>query len=149
MNTARVACDLDGVLIDSAEALRRVYAGAGVLNWKPHTPWKMFATQEQHETKNRLYEDCLRSHGRLFPLARIADEAEWDIVTGASDQAVSLVRNVFKLNLRFCYANVKSIEERVELLKGLGTSVYIDDCEENLKAIRKEIPRCQTFLTRP
>jgi hypothetical protein len=37
----------------------------------------------------------------------------------------------------------------VELLKGLGTSVYIDDCEEHLRVIRREIPRCQTFLTRP
>jgi hypothetical protein len=144
-----VACDLDGVLIDSHEALRLAYAQAGASNWKPNTPWKMFATEHQHEIKNRLYEGCLRSHGRLFPLARVADELEWDIVTGASDQAVSLVRNVFNLNLRFCYANVKSIEERVELLKGLGTSVYIDDCEENLKVIRREIPRCQTFLTRP
>jgi len=139
--STHVACDLDGVLIDSHEALRLAYAQAGASNWKPNTPWKMFATEHQHEIKNRLYEGCLRSHGRLFPLARVADELEWDIVTGASDQAVSLVRNVFNLNLRFCYANVKSIEERVELLKGLGTSVVDMCCDTTVCGARSETCR--------
>lgn len=150
MITMNIGCDLDGTLIDTRLAVKKAYEHVGVKHWKSDAPWHAFATEEQHSQKGYIYPMFLKQYAHVLPLAEVAIQSQWEILTGASVDALLSIREVFPLfrhlDTRWVHCNLVTSQDKVRVIKQHGISLYIDDNPQTLAVIKSEVPACQVLL---
>jgi beta-phosphoglucomutase-like phosphatase (HAD superfamily) len=143
--------DLDGVLIDSRQAVEAAYRDAGVempsAAWG--LPWQSWLidlcgsdekAREVHALKNELYPQKLLEHAQRLPAADIVsalwfmDPHQVRIITGASDRATLAVLEVLNLN-RIQYACGLTSQDKTDILRafvrfGYNMGMYFDDRDD-------------------
>lgn len=138
-----VAFDMDGVLIDSHDAVSRCYAACGVT--MPDGAWGLPAREwlpdvvgsrwrEVHDQKTKLYLTMLKGGEVLelggFEWARrlIASGTRVVIVTGASYEVAQLVARRLHVPSRDVYAGC-DLAAKAAVLRYLRPRLYVDDDE--------------------
>jgi hypothetical protein len=158
--------DLDGVVVDSREAVEMAYRSAGTVMpedaWgKPWSEWLTGADATQiHANKCRVYPQMLRDYALALPLMFYAQEHRIPIITGASREAARSVNVTFGVQLNVIEWSCTR-EKKVSVLKFLQNTgqlgIYVDDDEEACQEIsertawRATTPRlfCQNVLNEP
>jgi hypothetical protein len=146
MISGHVGCNLNGTLIDTFLVLQKTYEYLGVTGWKEDVPWQSFTTLELHLKKHEVYPELLKKYGKPLPLMQLADEQDWDIITGSSQETIHTLKRVFGLRLLFAHTGICSISARVAEIKRLGLNVYIDNDPIILEQVTKKVPGCQVLL---
>lgn len=138
--------DLDGVLVDTRDAVRMAYREAGVTMpddaWGK--PWREWLDDPQvHANKNRHYADMLRQHATALPLLDYAEEHRIPIITGASREATRAINIVYGVHLNVIEWSC-SLEKKVSLIKAMRdsdqTGIYVDDNVEACQTITEVVP---------
>lgn len=137
-----VACDFDGTLVDTGEALRLAYESVGV-RWQPNEPWQSWCSPAQHAEKCRVYPDYVAKFARLTPLAVVMCTSV-PVLSGASPESIFAVCSVLGLELRQVYAGL-TLRGKIAHVKRLEITRYVDDDRRVLDAIHREVPTCQTY----
>jgi beta-phosphoglucomutase-like phosphatase (HAD superfamily) len=142
------AFDLDGVLIDTREAVRLAYRAAGVdmpddawgrpaFEWLPDLCGK--AAGRVHVRKNEYYPALLAEHGEVLEMAlraRLLVETgqPTGVLTGASSEATEAALALLRLRLGFEMPIIRtscSRQDKIDTLAGLAVrypqGVYVDD----------------------
>lgn len=126
-----IVFDLDGVLLDTREIVRRSYLLAGV--HMPHDawgrPWQEWCDEEVHDLKNELYVHEVR-HARPLPAYWVAHDLGDQgvpvmMLTSASEAAVTALRAEWELPPLLqaeCITGTKR-----SCLIAFNASVYVDD----------------------
>lgn len=144
--TFDVACDFDGVMVNTAYANKTAYAGVGA-TWVPNRPWREFATPEQHEAKLKVYPFTVSQFARILRFAFDVYRPDWLILTGASLQSVKAVTRTMNIDIG-PIAYGLSNEEKVKAIREFNVRTYFDDDPAVIDLVLKETS-CQAFLARP
>lgn len=122
-----VAFDLDGTVIDTAEALCQVYVAVGT-TWMRHHNWRHFATPEQHDRKCAIYKDYLKRYAKKLKCYDFATRYSAPIVTYASEMAVRDIQSIFPGLI--IHRSARDFKDKVHALRTLHVQMYVDDEDE-------------------
>jgi phosphoglycolate phosphatase-like HAD superfamily hydrolase len=133
--------DLDGTLLDTRAAVIEAYRIVGVTPPKDFfgRSWKEWLKDERkHREKNEAYRHCLGLIEEL-PLLEMLRNTNSMILTGASLEAVSLLRKRFFPTWFGAAHTELTIAGKVDILNGLDEiGMYFDDDESAINTVKKE-----------
>lgn len=131
--------DLDGTLIDTKRAVQEAYRAAGVE--MPESAWGLSAkewlddqTGEIHKRKNQFYPGMLAQFAKPMPLLGFAIKNQSTIITGASPEAVALIREIFNIE-NPVFPNLDA-RAKVSFLLDRPVGLYVDDDIRTRRLIR-------------
>lgn len=144
--------DLDGVVVNTRLAVEAAYRHAGVEMpadaWGK--PWREWCSEKVHHAKNLAYRNALIEHATPGPLLWLVRKLRTEVLvlTGASPDAVNIVKRVFEIDFRtlgFERTPLQKVEKLRELSKTQQV-VYFDDNPVIISGVQLECPRVTTVL---
>jgi beta-phosphoglucomutase-like phosphatase (HAD superfamily) len=141
------AFDLDGVLVDTYEAVKRSYKRVGITmprdawgkpwrSWLPGMCGDAVDALAVHDAKNKVYPEMLRTYGQALPLSDVAQcllnaGQTMVILTGASETAAYAALDMLGMHRPNIHCEMTVDDKAAALLDmvevGYESGVYFDD----------------------
>lgn len=149
----RFIYDMDGTLVDTRKAIRMAYMRAGIKvpadAWGK--TWRDWGCPEDvHKEKARLYPNFVREYGRILPAASLLALTGGRVLTGASLEAVTAVKEVLKINFDLlgaeCSDNEKMRLLRVECMRTVRDAQFTDTSAHRVALVDDRLEFGQRFI---